>query len=93
MRTSTQVCEFSLRIERYRRILGKVINQLNLIAFAFFAEHLECVFTRNLMSLQRQILFYDPRHFLLNILEVCICQATLHVYIIVKTIFNGRSDS
>ncbi len=92
MRTGTEISKISLLIEGNNGILRQILYQLYLIAFSPFLKHFDGVLTADLFADQGNILLYDPLHFLLNVPQIGISEALLHIDIVVEAVFNRRSD-
>ena len=92
VRTCTQICKLSLRIEADCLIFRKVFDQFYFIWFFFFFEIFDCFISRLCKLLDREILFYDLFHLFLNLFQIICCKRCLSVYIIVKSVCNRWSD-
>ena len=92
MRSCTEIGKFSLRIEADHCIFRQILDQLYLIWFFFFLKICDCFRTRFCKLLDRKRLFYDFFHFCFDLFQILLCQRSLTVNIIIKSICYGWSD-
>ena len=92
MRACAQIRELALSIEGNLRILRQVIYKLYLVILTGCPEHVQSLLTADQLALQLQVLLDNLVHFLLDVLQVILGEALLHVNIIVKAVLNGRAD-
>ena len=92
MRACTKVSKLTLNIQRNLCILWQIVNQLYLVVLTSLGEHIQSFLTANQLTLQLQVLLDNLVHFLLDVLQILIGKALLHVNIIVETIFNSRTN-
>lgn len=92
MGAGAEIGKIALLIEGNDGILRQILYQLYLIAFSSFLKHFDGGLTADLFADQRNILLYDPFHFLLDIPQVGVSEALLHIDIVVEAVFNRRTD-
>ena len=92
VRTCTQICKLSLRIEADCLIFRKVFDQFYFIWFFFFFEICDCFFSGLCETCDRQSFFYNLFHFCFDLHQIFCCQRCFTVHIIVESVCHGRSD-
>ena len=91
MRTSAEIHELSLAVER-RCLILDVFQYVNFVVLSSFFEESDRVLPRHLHSLERNVGLHDlvsPRFDLLKVLRG---KRTIEGKVVVKPLFDGRAD-
>ena len=70
VRSAAQIGKLALSVERYRSVLGKLLDKLDLVGFALLFHEGQRLRSRNNLADKRIVGFDDCVHFLFNSLEV-----------------------
>ena len=91
VRTCAQVGKLALGIKRNHRIFGQIVNELHFIIFAQIGKELQCVGAAFFAPHQRQIFLYYTAHFFFDVGKIGLRELPVHVNVVIKAVFNGRS--
>ena len=92
MRARAQIHELSLAVKADHRVLRQILDQLHLIVLVSLLHEGDRLIAGKRKALQRQTLLHDFLHFLFNGGKILAGNWLLKLEIIVKPVFNGRSD-
>ena len=92
MWSCTEICKFSLLVERNHCIFRQIFNQLHLIRLFFFFHQCNRLFSRKCKLLNFQIFFDNFLHLFFDCFQIFCCKRNFSVKIIVETVINCRSD-
>ena len=92
VRSCTEVHKLALTIKAQLCIFRKILNQLYLVGFFFFLHEFDGLFAGHCETLQRKGFFDDLLHLSLDLLQILAGKRSFSVYIVVETVFDGRSD-
>ena len=92
MRAGAQVGKFALLIERDDRILGQIVDQLDLVRLLALLHELDRLGAGQLKPLERELFLADLLHLGLERLEVLGGEGEGGVKIVVEAVFDGGAD-
>ena len=69
------------------------LNKFNFVWLALFFHQLKCFIGRKFKSFNRIIFLNNNFHFLFYFIKVILCEMSINIKIIIKTVFNSRADS
>ena len=93
MWAATEVNKTTLRVKRYLFSIPQIFDQLHLIVFALAPEKIDGFPARYLFSDKRKIGLDDLFHLCLNLRQIFLLKRPFIIKIIVKAIFNSRTNS
>ena len=92
VRTCAQIGEVALLIEGYDRVLGQVVNKLDLVRLFTLFHEFYCFLARKLESFKLYLFLADLAHLGLDLLEDVGSYGKGSVKVIVKAVFDSRAD-
>ena len=92
VRATTQIDEITLSVKRYDFIIVKFFDDLRLVFFAHAAKQFNRIFLINHLAAHRQVFRCNLFHAFFDFRQIVFRKSGLKCEIIVKTVFNDRSD-
>ena len=92
MRTRAQIGEIALTIEGDHRVLGQIVDQLDLVRLTFGLHQFQRLGAGQLKALERVIRLDDALHFLFDLLEIVGRKGLGAIKVIVETVVDSRTD-
>ena len=90
MRARAQVGEIALTVEGNRRVLGQIVDQLDLVRLVL--HQFQRFRTGQLKALQTLVLLDDAGHFLFDGGQILVCERGGDVEIVVEAVVDGGAD-
>ena len=79
-------------IERDVRVLGQVVDQLDLIRLVLFLHILDGLVARQLKALELQLFLADLAHLGLDGVKIFLREVERRVEVVVEAVVDGRAD-
>ena len=92
VRASAEVGKLALRVERDVRVLGQIVDQLDLIRLVLFLHIFDGLFPRQLEALQLQLFLADLAHLGLNGVKIFLREVERRVKVVIEAVVDGRAD-